>query len=130
MTAVVGAVLVLLRDGLAGLVHPDLLVRLLGDSALLTGLLRILGGFAAERRLGRRWTLGGMVLGTLEAVLGGVALLSADVDPEVLWRWPPPGRRLAGACWWQRGCGCAAWHAPGGHNRSCQLENLQGFVVR
>jgi uncharacterized membrane protein HdeD (DUF308 family) len=85
MTAVVGAVLVLLRDGLAGLVHPDLLVRLLGDSALLTGLLRILGGFAAERRLGWRWTLGGMVLGTLEAVLGGVALLSADVDPEVLW---------------------------------------------
>ena len=81
MTTVVGAVLMLLRDGLAGLVHPDLLVQLLGDSALLTGLLRILGGFAAERR----WTLGGMVLGTLEAVLGGVALLSADIDPEMLW---------------------------------------------
>lgn len=33
MAAVVGALLVLLRHELAGLVHPDLLVRLLGVSA-------------------------------------------------------------------------------------------------
>jgi uncharacterized membrane protein HdeD (DUF308 family) len=84
MAAVVGAVLVLLREELSGLVHPDLLVELVGGSAVLTGLLRVLGGFAAEKRLGRRWTLGGIVLGTLEAALGGVLLLSAEVDPEVL----------------------------------------------
>jgi uncharacterized membrane protein HdeD (DUF308 family) len=84
MAAVVGAVLVLLRDQLSGLVHPDLLVQLVGYSAVLTGLLRVLGGFAAEKRLGRRWTLGGIVLGTLEAALGGVLLLSTEVDPELL----------------------------------------------
>jgi uncharacterized membrane protein HdeD (DUF308 family) len=84
IAAVVGAVLVLLREGLSGLVRPDLLVGLVGWSAVLTGLLRVLGGFAAEKRLGRRWTLGGIVLGTLEAALGGVLLLSAEVDPEVL----------------------------------------------
>jgi uncharacterized membrane protein HdeD (DUF308 family) len=84
MAAVVGAVLVLLREELSGLVHPDLLVEVVGCSAVLTGLLRVLGGFAAEKRLGRRWTLGGIVLGTLEAALGGVLLLSAEVDPEVL----------------------------------------------
>jgi uncharacterized membrane protein HdeD (DUF308 family) len=82
--AVVGAVLVLLRDRLSGLVHPDLVVGLLGTAAVLTGLLRVLGGFAAERRFGRWWTLGGIVLGTLEVALGAVLLLAALVDPGLL----------------------------------------------
>jgi uncharacterized membrane protein HdeD (DUF308 family) len=52
IAAVVGAVLVLLRDRLAGVVEPDVFVGLLGISAVLTGLLRVLGGFAAEERWG------------------------------------------------------------------------------
>lgn len=82
--AVVGAVLVLLRDRLTGLVDPDVFVGLLGISAVLTGLLRVLGGFAAEERLGRRWTLGGIVLGTLELGLGALLLLTSEVDPDLL----------------------------------------------
>jgi uncharacterized membrane protein HdeD (DUF308 family) len=82
--AVMGAVLVLLRDQLSGLVHPDLLISLLGAAAVLTGLLRLLGGFAAERRFGRWWTLGGIVLGALEVALGVVLLLAALVDPGLL----------------------------------------------
>jgi uncharacterized membrane protein HdeD (DUF308 family) len=84
MAAVVGALLVLLRHGLAGLVHPDLLVELLGVAAVLTGALRVLGGFAAEKRLGRRWTIGEVVLGVLEAGLGVLLLLSTEVRPEVI----------------------------------------------
>jgi hypothetical protein len=84
MAAVAGALLVLLRDRLSGLVHPDLLVELLGVSAVLTGLLRVVGGFAAERRFGRRWTVGGIVLGTVEVVLGGLLLVSTEVRPDVL----------------------------------------------
>jgi uncharacterized membrane protein HdeD (DUF308 family) len=82
--AVVGAVLLLLRDRLSGLVDPDMLTRLLGVSAVLTGLLRVLGGFAAEERLGRRWTLGGVVLGTLEVALGALLFLTSEVDPGLL----------------------------------------------
>ena len=84
IAAVVGAVLVLLRDRLAGVVDPEVFVRLLGVSAVLTGLLRILGGFAAEERVGRRWTLGGIVLGTLELGLGALLLLTREVDPDLL----------------------------------------------
>jgi uncharacterized membrane protein HdeD (DUF308 family) len=84
IAAVVGAVLVLLRDRLSGLVEPDVFIGLLGVSAVLTGLLRILGGFAAEERLGRRWTLGGIVLGTLEVALGALLLLTNQVDPGLL----------------------------------------------
>ena len=82
--AVVGAGLVLLRGRLSGLVAPAVFVGLLGISAVLTGLLRILGGFAAEERLGRRWTLGGIVLGTLELALGALLLLTSEVDPDLL----------------------------------------------
>jgi uncharacterized membrane protein HdeD (DUF308 family) len=82
--AVVGAVLVLLRDRLSGLVDPDLFVGLLGISAVLTGVLRILGGFAAEDRLRRRWTLGGIVLGALEVALGALLLLTREVHPALL----------------------------------------------
>jgi uncharacterized membrane protein HdeD (DUF308 family) len=84
IAAVVGAGLVLLRDRLSGLVDPEVFVGLLGIAAVLTGLLRILGGFAAEERLGRRWTLGGIVLGTLELGLGTLLLLTSGVDPDLL----------------------------------------------
>jgi uncharacterized membrane protein HdeD (DUF308 family) len=84
LAAVVGALLVLLRHGLAGLVEPELLVELVGVSAVLTGLLRLVGGFAAEKQLGRRWTIGGVVLGTLEAALGFLLLASTEVRPEVI----------------------------------------------
>jgi hypothetical protein len=64
---------------------------------------RVLGGFAAEKRLGRPWTLGGIGLETLEAALGGVLLLSTEVGLDVLapvaapgdgQRRPAPGRGL------------------------------------
>jgi hypothetical protein len=84
LAALVGAVLVLLRDRLSGLVDPDVFVGLLGVSAVLTGVLRVLGGFAAEERLGRRWTLGGIVLGMLELGLGALLLLTSEVDPGLL----------------------------------------------
>jgi hypothetical protein len=84
IAAVVGAVLVLLRDRLSGVVDPDVFVRLLGISAVLTGLLRILGGFAAEERVRRRWTLGGIVLGTLELGLGALLLVTSGVDADLL----------------------------------------------
>jgi uncharacterized membrane protein HdeD (DUF308 family) len=84
IAALVGAVLVLLRYWLSGLVDPDVFVRLLGISVVLTGLLRVLGGFAAEDRLGRRWTLGGIVLGTLELGLGAMLLLTREADPGML----------------------------------------------
>jgi hypothetical protein len=95
IAAVVGAGLVLLRERLAGVVDPDVFVGLLGISAVLTGLLRILGGFAAEERVGRRWTLGGIVLGTLELGLGALLLLTSGVDWH---RWWPPGVQSAASC--------------------------------
>jgi hypothetical protein len=59
-------------------------IVLLGIPAVLTGLLRILGGFAFQERLGRRWTLDGTTLGTLELALGVLLLGPRGVDPDLL----------------------------------------------
>jgi uncharacterized membrane protein HdeD (DUF308 family) len=79
----VGAGLVLLGERISGRVDPEVFVGLLGISAVLTGVLRILGGFAAEERIGRRWTLGGIVLGTLEVTVGALLpLTSQPLTPQ------------------------------------------------
>ena len=39
---------------------------------------------APAPQLGRRWTIGGVVLGTLEAALGVLLLASTDIRPEVI----------------------------------------------
>jgi uncharacterized membrane protein HdeD (DUF308 family) len=74
----------LLRDRLSGLVDPDVFIWVLGTSAVLTGVLRVAGGFAAEERSGHRWTIGGVVLGTWEVALGALLLLTHEVEPELL----------------------------------------------
>jgi uncharacterized membrane protein HdeD (DUF308 family) len=84
IAAVVGAALVVVRNRFSGLVDPDVLIELLGISAVLTGLLRVLGGFATQERFGRRWTLGGIVLGTLELAFGIMLLLTTQVDSDLL----------------------------------------------
>ena len=116
IAAVVGAVLVLVRDWLSGLVDPEAFVGPLGI-AVLTGVLRIFGGFAAEERVGRRWTLGGIVLGTLELALGALLLLTSGVAPELLVPIVAAWGQSAASCCWPKGCGCAASHAPGGRHR-------------
>jgi len=76
--------IVVLRDRFSGLVDPDVLIELLGISAVLTGLLRGLGGLTTQERFGPRWTLGGIVLGTLELAFGSFLLLTSRVDPDLL----------------------------------------------
>lgn len=77
---VVAALLVLLRERFSSIVEPAALVALLGISAILMGLLRVLGAFELQRRTGRRWTFGGLALGTVEIVLG--LALRATEAPE------------------------------------------------
>lgn len=43
---------------------------------VLTGTLRLVGAFEVERRTGRWWTYTGLALGSVEIVLGAIALLA------------------------------------------------------
>lgn len=77
--AVAAALLLLLRERFESIVEPDALIALLGLSFILMGLLRLLGAFELERRTGRRWTFGGLALGSVE-VTAGLALLATDAQ--------------------------------------------------
>jgi uncharacterized membrane protein HdeD (DUF308 family) len=74
---VAALLLLLLRERFGSIVDPDALLTLLGVSAILMGLLRVLGAFELQQRTGRRWTFGGFALGSVEIVLG-LALLATN----------------------------------------------------
>jgi uncharacterized membrane protein HdeD (DUF308 family) len=67
---VIAASLVLLRQQLEHVISFGALIDVLGAAAVLTGSLRLLGAFEVERRTGRRWTFGGLALGSVEVALG------------------------------------------------------------
>jgi uncharacterized membrane protein HdeD (DUF308 family) len=77
--AVVASGFVLLRVALSNVFEPTTVVDVLGYGAIAIGALRLVGAFALEQRTGRRWTLGGLVLGGLEIGVG-ILLVAVDVS--------------------------------------------------
>jgi len=65
-SSVIAGALVLLRQQLQHLISPNELINVLGVAAFLTGSLRLLGAFEIERSTVRRWTFGGLALGSVE----------------------------------------------------------------
>ena len=82
--SVTAAVLVLLRQQLQHLISANTLINVLGVAAILTGSLRLLGAFEIERRTGRRWTFGGLALGSVEVVLGLVLFFAREGNERAL----------------------------------------------
>ena len=76
--------MVLVRQQLQHLIPTDALVNVLGVAAIFMGSLRLLGAFELERRTGRRWTFGGLALGSVEVVLGFVLILARGGNARVL----------------------------------------------
>ena len=54
---------------------PQALIGAVAVTTVATGCLRIVGAFEVEERTGHRWTIGGMILGSVEVVLGVILLL-------------------------------------------------------
>ena len=79
--AIVAAMLVLLREFLSGVVSTDEMIDVFGLAAVAMGALRLVGAFELERRTGRRWTIGGLVLGGLEVGMG-ILLVAAESHPR------------------------------------------------
>jgi len=83
-SSVIAGALVLLRQQLQHLISPNELINVLGVAAVLTGSLRLLGAFEIERSTGRRWTFGGLALGSVEVILGLVLLFSREASERGL----------------------------------------------
>ena len=63
------------RHRLEDIVSPEALIGAVAVTTMATGCLRIVGAFEVEERTGHRWTIGGMILGSVEVVLGVILLL-------------------------------------------------------
>jgi uncharacterized membrane protein HdeD (DUF308 family) len=77
VVAITAALLVVLREFLAGAISPVTTINILGLAALTMGILRIVGAFEIERRTGHRWSIGGLILGSME-VGTGILLIRTD----------------------------------------------------
>jgi uncharacterized membrane protein HdeD (DUF308 family) len=82
--SIVAAALILFRGPLQHLVSQDVLIDVLGVTAILMGCLRLLGAFEIERRTGRRWTFGGLALGSVEVVIGAALIFARGENARAL----------------------------------------------
>ncbi len=74
------------RHRLEDIVSPEALIGAVAVTTVATGCLRIVGAFEVEERTGHRWTIGGMILGSVEVVLGVslfLVLFARIVDPAL-----------------------------------------------
>ena len=63
------------RHRLEDIVSPEALIGAVAVTTMATGCLWIVGAFEVEERTGHRWTIGGMILGSVEVVLGVILFL-------------------------------------------------------
>jgi len=77
VVAITAALLVVLREFLAGAISPVTTINILGLAAFAMGTLRLVGAFEIERRTGHRWSVGGLILGVLE-IGTGILLIATD----------------------------------------------------
>jgi len=75
----------LLRPILARHIETWVIVSLIGAFAIITGLLHIFGGFKTGSEYGRHWSWGSYLLGSVQVLLGVVALTSPWEPIPVGW---------------------------------------------
>ncbi len=84
VVAVTAALLVLIRAALSGVITPVQLINVLGFAAIAMGALRLVGAFELERRTGRRWTVGGLIMGCLEIGTGSLLIANDTLSSGVV----------------------------------------------
>ena len=77
-------IVLLARRGLADFVSADALINLVAITTIVTGGLRLAGAFEIEERTGRRWTLGGFILGSIEIAIGIVLFFARSARSSML----------------------------------------------
>ena len=81
----IGTGLVLLtRHAVADVVSMEVLVNLVAGTTIATGGLRLAGAFEIEEHTGHRWTIGGVILGSVEICIGVVLFLAKNAQASTL----------------------------------------------
>ena len=76
--------LLLARHALDDLVNVEVLISIVALTTVATGCLRLVGAFEVEEHTGHRWTIGGIILGSVEVCLGAVLFLVRDAQASTV----------------------------------------------
>ncbi len=82
--AVFTSLILLARNAVADVVSVDVLIDLVAVTTVATGCLRLVGAFEIEEHTQRRWTTGGLILGSVEVCIGAVLFLSGEAATPTL----------------------------------------------
>jgi uncharacterized membrane protein HdeD (DUF308 family) len=81
----IGTGLVLLARGtLDDVASQEFFISVVALATVATGCLRLLGAFEVEERTGHRWTIGGVILGSVEVCLGAVLFFARDAQASTV----------------------------------------------
>jgi uncharacterized membrane protein HdeD (DUF308 family) len=70
--------MLLARHAVDHVVNAQVLISVVALTTVATGCLRLLGAFEVEEHTGHRWTIGGLVLGSVEVGLGAMLFLARN----------------------------------------------------
>lgn len=80
-----GAGLILLaRYALDDFLDPTALIGAVALTTVATGCLRLVGAFEIEEHTGHRWTIGGLILGSVEVILGIILFIARDTEASTI----------------------------------------------
>lgn len=81
----IGTGLVLLaRGALDDVASQEFFISVVALATVATGCLRLLGAFEVEEHTGHRWTIGGVILGSVEVCLGAVLFFARDAQASTM----------------------------------------------
>ena len=84
LLAIALGLVLMARHRLEDIVSPNALIGAVAVTAVATGCLRVVGAFEVEERTGHRWTIGGMILGSVEIVLGVILFLVRNTHASMV----------------------------------------------
>jgi len=82
--AIASGLALLARHALVDVVSQEALIGGVALTTVATGCLRLVGAFEVEERTGHRWTIGGVILGTVEVALGTVLFVARDAHASTV----------------------------------------------
>jgi uncharacterized membrane protein HdeD (DUF308 family) len=74
----------LARTAIEDILSEDVLIGVVALTTAATGCLRLVGAFEVEEHTGHRWTIGGIILGSVEVILGVILFIARNADASTV----------------------------------------------
>lgn len=87
----------LARTAIEDVLGQEVLIGVVALATVATGCLRLVGAFEVEEHTGHRWTIGGIILGSVEVILGVILFIARNAHASTVRTWLGVWGLVAGA---------------------------------